>query len=391
VANSEDVRESATQLLQKKQNESTVFSEEAENAVPKFNPHEVEHGMFLGQGGFCTVTELCDVILLRDEEPQSGSYSSFSKIQDRPYIAKNHQRDGQARYALKKISKELTRQGSDSFLAGVVDLAVEVKYLAIIQHPHIIKMRAISNAHPCSSDFFIMLDRLYDTLSDRIKGWKKEKRRTSGLGSLKDIKGKKKEEELGKRMVVAYDICSALNFMHKNNIIYRDLKPDNIGFDVRDDVKIFDLGLAAEMRPSARVDGTDYYKLTAESGSPRYMAPEVALGKPYNHLIDVYGFALLLWELCELKTPFVEHCSESLREKVFNGTERPPLNPKRNEAVNNLMKSSWHSDPSKRIECEDMMKMLKGEIKFAFGGDGVVFDSLDDTNKTAKSAEANGR
>jgi len=39
VANSEDVRESATQLLQKKQNESTVFSEEAENAVPKFNPH----------------------------------------------------------------------------------------------------------------------------------------------------------------------------------------------------------------------------------------------------------------------------------------------------------------------------------------------------------------
>lgn len=39
MANSEDVRESATQLLQKKQNESTVFSEEAENAVPKFNPH----------------------------------------------------------------------------------------------------------------------------------------------------------------------------------------------------------------------------------------------------------------------------------------------------------------------------------------------------------------
>ena len=75
-------------------------------------------------------------------------------------------------------------------------------------------MRAISNADPCSSDFFIVLDRLYDTLSDRIKGWKKEKRRTSGLGSLKDIKGKKKEEELGKRMIIAYEICSALNFMH---------------------------------------------------------------------------------------------------------------------------------------------------------------------------------
>jgi serine/threonine protein kinase len=71
------------------------------------------------------------------------------------------------------------------------------------------------------------------------------------------------------------------------SIIYRDLKPDNIGFDVRDDVKIFDFGLAAEMHPSLRVNGTNTYRLTAESGSPRYMAPEVALGQPYNHLVDV--------------------------------------------------------------------------------------------------------
>ena len=39
MASSEDVKESATQVLQKKQSESTVFSEEAENAVPKFHPH----------------------------------------------------------------------------------------------------------------------------------------------------------------------------------------------------------------------------------------------------------------------------------------------------------------------------------------------------------------
>ena len=181
------------------------------------------------------------------------------------------------------------------------------------------------------------------------------------------------------------------NYFKPISIIYRDLKPDNIGFDVRDDIKIFDLGLAAEMRPSARVDGTDYYKLTAESGSPRYMAPEVALGKPYNQLIDVYGFALLLWELCELKTPFAEHGFESLHEKVFNGTERPPLNPKRSDVVNNMMESSWHCDPSERIECEDMMVILKGEIKCAFDSSATIVDSLDETSKTAKSAEANGR
>jgi serine/threonine protein kinase len=57
------------------------------------------------------------------------------------------------------------------------------------------------------------------------------------------------------------------------SIIYRDLKPDNIGFDVRGDVKIFDFGLAKEFDPAKKAaDGT--YKLTADTGSLRYMAPE---------------------------------------------------------------------------------------------------------------------
>jgi serine/threonine protein kinase len=57
------------------------------------------------------------------------------------------------------------------------------------------------------------------------------------------------------------------------SVIYRDLKPDNIGFDVRGDVKIFDLGLAKEIDPKMKLaDGT--YNLTADTGSLRYMAPE---------------------------------------------------------------------------------------------------------------------
>lgn len=59
------------------------------------------------------------------------------------------------------------------------------------------------------------------------------------------------------------------------SIIYRDLKPDNIGFDVRGDVKIFDFGLAKELPTSEKLaDGT--YNLTADTGSMRYMAPEGA-------------------------------------------------------------------------------------------------------------------
>lgn len=62
------------------------------------------------------------------------------------------------------------------------------------------------------------------------------------------------------------------------SIIYRDLKPENIGFDIRGDCKLFDFGLARELRPNLKnTDGL--YALTGLTGSRRYMAPEVVLCK----------------------------------------------------------------------------------------------------------------
>jgi serine/threonine protein kinase len=56
------------------------------------------------------------------------------------------------------------------------------------------------------------------------------------------------------------------------SIVYRDLKPDNVGFDVRGDVKIFDFGLSRQLPSEKLKDGT--YNMTGDTGSPRYMAPE---------------------------------------------------------------------------------------------------------------------
>jgi len=69
------------------------------------------------------------------------------------------------------------------------------------------------------------------------------------------------------------------------------------------DAKLFDFGLAKEYDPS-KVDKNGCYKMTACTASPRYMAPEVALGKPYNETIDVYSFGLLLYQILALEAPF---------------------------------------------------------------------------------------
>lgn len=49
---------------------------------------------------------------------------------------------------------------------------------------------------------------------------------------------------LAERLLVAHDVGSAIGFLHSNRVIYRDIKPDNIGFDIRGDVKIFDFGVS---------------------------------------------------------------------------------------------------------------------------------------------------
>ena len=133
-------------------------------------------------------------------------------LQDRQFMSTHFLRDGHARYAIKRLSRGLMKTSEDLFLAGIVDLAMEAKYLAVIQHPHIIKMRATSCTHPCSDSFFLVLDKLYDTLADRVESWGKDKRSLSGLLSS----GTKKNEHFANRLIVAYDICSALTFLHNN-------------------------------------------------------------------------------------------------------------------------------------------------------------------------------
>jgi len=112
---------------------------------------------------------------------------------------------------------------SGRFLCGVMDLAIETRFLAVVRHPNIIKMRAISSINPSQKHYFILLDRLYDTLTDRITAWKKKKAAMQGLQKIRDLKGDKKKRLFLDRLIVAYDLCSALNYLHRLNIVYRDL------------------------------------------------------------------------------------------------------------------------------------------------------------------------
>lgn len=389
----EQLRQKAARYLASKIDEVSCFSASLEAKIPKFENKELEFGTFLGAGGFCIVSELSGINTGEKEAARDKIEldDEGKVIQDKDFIASHLYRDNCARYAIKKLAPTLFRKPAGTFLSGVVDLAMEVKYLAVIQHPHIIKMRAVSSSHPCSDTYFIILDRLYETLTDRIATWKKSSKKLRGFGTaVRRLSvggaGKLKNEKeafLAERLLVAHDISSALSFLHGNKIVYRDIKPDNIGFDIRGDVKIFDFGLAKELSECYRVEGTDLFKLTKRCGSPRYMAPEVFKGQPYNQFVDVHGFSLMLWQIIECTTPFDNYSYDRLHEEVMERNLRPPINDKTPSTVNNLISKSWHHDMSKRPECAEICSTLKDFIVLQCGEQ--MLEEMDFTNRTEAS------
>jgi serine/threonine protein kinase len=146
------------------------------------------------------------------------------------------------------------------------------------------------------------------------------------------------------------------------SITYRDIKPDNIGFDVRGDVKIFDFGLAKEFDPNSK-DKDGFYQLTSDTGSPRYMATEVALGKPYNETCDVYSFCILLWQILKLETPFDGYTMNMFNKKVVGGGTRPACDPKWPAEITDMMRLGWGVSIKDRPSMDDVCATLRDEIQ----------------------------
>lgn len=106
------------------------------------------------------------------------------------------------------------------------------------------------------------------------------------------------------------------------------------------DVKLFDFGLAKQFDPS-KADKDGCYQMTAFTGSLRYMAPEVALGKPCNETTDVYSFGLLLYQIIALEAPFYGLTVKSFPKFVFEKGARPKPDAKWPAELSSLMRRCW--------------------------------------------------
>ncbi|WP_139904518.1 Stk1 family PASTA domain-containing Ser/Thr kinase [Clostridium thermarum] len=156
---------------------------------------------------------------------------------------------------------------------------------------------------------------------------------------------------------IAIQIAKALDCAHRNNIIHRDVKPQNIMVTDEGVVKVTDFGIA---KASSNVTITNSNKVI---GSAHYFSPEQARGNFVDARTDIYSLGIVLYEMVSGKLPFDAESPVTIALKHLQDDAIPPkhLNSSIPESLNALIMKCIQKDPNNRYQTvrELLMDLLR--------------------------------
>ncbi len=176
-------------------------------------------------------------------------------------------------------------------------------------------------------------------------------------GSLYKLLKSKESISWDARYRIAKDIVSALLYLHKKNILHRDLKSLNVLVSKQEDqlrASLTDFGLSEIKQETATTTkvGTEQ-----SIGTLLWMAPELLKGSNCSQKSDIYAYGMLLWELASRKRPFKGKPSAVIPTLIKDGntpeipTSTPPV-------FARLIKRCWDLNPKERPSVQDILKEL---------------------------------
>ncbi len=391
--------------------EVSVLDRDRFNAIPEYQKNQLNISEHLGKGSYSDVFEVALQVSIFDEKSdddiiserlgdlslstKSPSPMLYQKKQEanakvaddnittrrRPPRARrltisssvrghlkrpNRCDDRQVIYAMKCLRPQI-RSDPEKFIIGAEDLVHETALLATLDHPNIISVHGraagqLRDAFTLNDGYFILLDRLKkETLKDCIENWRRSPEFNRRGPTVRQID-------------IALCIAEAIAYLHSKNIVYRDLKPTNVGFDSQGVIKLFDFGFAVGLPAKNYLDVSNTDGLLFDRcGTPRYMAPEIGLGLGYRSEADVYSYGILLWEMCSLKKPFAEFKNvDELERAVSVQGVRPSIKKEWPTLLSDTIKKCWSNSPSERPGMESVKSALR-EVKQASmcGDDGA--------------------
>ncbi|KAK3533825.1 hypothetical protein QTP70_032167 [Hemibagrus guttatus] len=271
---------------------------------------------------------------LKDEADIQQIYSIGRKLGQGSFgvVCEATHMETQKKWAIKKVNKE--KAGS----SGVKLLEREVNILKQVNHKHIIHLEEV----------FETPERMY-LVVDLCEG-----------GELKKLlqKNKRFSEEETKHIIRS--LAEATVYLHKLDIVHRDLKLENILVDTYHhsndhamiNIKITDFGLSVQ---KGGVRSGNMLQTTC--GTPKYMAPEVINGHEYSQQCDMWSIGVIMYMLLSGEPPFrsssEEHLSEMIKKGELNFSA--PVWDTVSDAAKTVLSCLLKVDPAHRITASELL------------------------------------
>jgi len=206
----------------------------------------------------------------------------------------------------------------------------ELDTLTRLHHPNIVQLLG---ACTLSNPYIIVMELMPSTLEAHIPTLKSSERRS-----------------------VSLDIARGLAYIHNRTpdfIIHRDLKPSNILLTASKKAKLADFGISMLHK-----DKSDVYNMTGETGSYRYMAPEVLRHEKYNYKVDIWSFGMVLLHVYTCESPYQDVVFQDMIREIAN-YKLPKFNLRKVDPEIQLVLTSCWNTPNSRPEALDLVSLIQ--------------------------------
>ncbi len=194
----------------------------------------------------------------------------------------------------------------------------EGRIIAKLGHPHIVTIYDTGNQGDC---YYIAMEYLdADTLKERIK---------AGLTSEQAVS-------------IVCQIAQALDYAHHQHCIHRDIKPANILFRNREVAVLSDFGIAKNLEDKTQLTAVGW-----RLGTPNYMSPEQALGKPVDSRCDLYSLGVVFYEMLTGTRPY--HSTNAFEIALMHVKEPVPTLPESLRRFQPVLDRALDKNPTARF------------------------------------------